>query len=136
MKKGKSQIEQDVYDTLAPFFVGKIGGALYQSDTRPRDSHAEDAVIVASTPTGGQIQTGRVRILIFVPDFDNGSGRNVPDIDRIQQLEQFAQPIIDALNDALPDYSFDYFTAAGNGGDPKTSEHFVDIHLTYYRKTF
>ncbi len=134
--KGKAQVEQDIYDTLHEFIEGKIGGTLYQSDTRPLDSKDEDAVIVASTPSPDQFQKGRVRILIFVPDIDCGIGRSVPDLERVQELEQIAEPILELLNATLLDYAFEFFSAPGHGGDPQASEHFVNIHLQYTRINF
>lgn len=134
--KGKAQVEQDVYDALRGFIEGEIGGTLYQSDTRPLDSKAEDAVIVASTPSPDQFQKGRVRILIFVPDIDCGIGRSVPDLERVQQLEQIADPILELLNDTLLDYAFEFFTAPGDGREPQASEHFINIHLQYTRINF
>lgn len=136
MKKGKAQIEQDIYDALTGFFAGTIGGTLYMSDTRPRDSETEDAVIVAGAPSGQQWQRGRVRILVFVQDIDNGTGSPVKDIDRIQQIEAMAEPIIDTLHEALPEYSFELFTAPDNGQITDTAEHFAEIHLQYTRQTF
>lgn len=136
MKKGKAQVEQDIYDALVEFFTGTISGTLYMSDTRPRDSRSEDAVIVAGTPGAEQWQKGRVRILIFVQDIDNNSGRPVKDTERIQQLEQMADPIIQTLHDALPKYSFELLTAPDDGQVPQTTEHFVNIHLQYRRESF
>lgn len=136
MKKGKAQIEQDIYDALTGFFDDAIEGELYMSDTRPRDSGAEDAVIVAGAPSGEQWQKGRVRILVFVQDIDNNSGRLVKDTERIQQIEAMAEPIIDTLHEALPEYSFELFTAPDDGQIPQTTEHFVNIHLQYTRQTF
>lgn len=136
MKKGKAQIEQDIFNALVAFFADAIGGTLYMSDTRPRDSKTEDAVIVAGTPSGEQWQTGRVRIMIFVQDIDNNSGRPVKDTERIQQLEPLAEPIIDTLHEALPEYAFELLTGVDNGQVPETTEHFVNIHLQYTRQTF
>ena len=136
MKKGKAQIEQDIYDALTGFFTETIGGTLYMSDTRPRDSGTEDAVIVAGAPSGQQWQRGRVRILVFVQDIDNGTGSAVKDTDRVQQIEAMAEPIIDTLHEALPEYSFELFTAPDDGKITDTAEHFVDIHLQYTRQTF
>ena len=136
MTKGKTQIEQDIFDALGHFFAESIEGDLYMSDTQPRDSKTEDAVIVASTPSGEQWQKGRVRILIFVQDIDNNSGRPVKDIERIQQIEQMAEPIINTLHNALSEYAFELFTAPDDGQIPKTTEHFVNIHLQYTRQTF
>lgn len=136
MKKGKAQIEQDVYNSLVDFFQEKITGALYMSETRPRDSRQEDAVIAAGEPSGQQIQKGRVRILIFVHDIDNGTGAPVPNLERIQELEALGQEIIDTLHDHLPDYSFEFLTAPYSGHNPDVREHFVNIHLQYARQTF
>lgn len=136
MKKGKAQIEQDIYDALVAFFATAITGTLYMSDTRPRDSKEEDAVIVAGAPSGEQWQKGRVRIMVFVQDIDNNSGRPVKDIERIQQLEQMAEPIIDTLHEALPEYAFELLTAPDDGQIPETTEHFVNIHIQYTRQTY
>lgn len=136
MKKGKAQIEQDIFDALTGFFSDAVGGGLYMSDTRPRDSREEDAVIVAGAPSGEQWQRGRIRILVFVQDIDNRTGSPVKDIARIQQLEAMAEPIIDTLHEALPEYSFELLTAPDHGQVPEMTEHFVDIHLQYTRQTF
>lgn len=136
MKKGKAQIEQDIFDALTDFFAEAIDGELYMSDTRPRDSNAEDAVIVAGAPSGEQWQRGRVRILVFVQDIDNNSGSPVKDIERIQQIEAMAEPIINTLHETLREYSFELFTAPDHGQVPETTEHFVNIHLQYTRQTF
>ena len=136
MKKGKTQIEHDVYTSLVGFFEGKIAGQLYMSETRPRDSKQEDAVIVAGAPSGEQLQKGRVRILIFVPDIDNGSGRPTPDLARLLELEPLGQQIIDTLHESLPDYSFEFLTTPYPGSNPGSTEHFVNINLQYLRKTF
>lgn len=136
MIKGKAQIEQDVYDALGTFFKGKISGELYPSDTRPRDSELEDAVIIASSPSPDQFQQGRVRILIYVRDIDNGSGRPVKDAERLQELEQLGEPIMELLNDTLLEYAFTFLTAPDTGHDPATPEHFVNIHLQFKRQTF
>lgn len=136
MRKGKAQIEQDIYDALVAFIEEAIDGTLYTSDTRPRDSKSEDAVIVAGAPSSDQWQVGRVRILVFVPDIDNNSGRPVKDTERIQHVEALSEPIIDTLHEALPEYAFDLFTAPDDGQIPGTEEHFVNIHLQYTRQTF
>ena len=136
MKKGKTQIEHEIYTALAGFIQERIAGGFYRSETRPRDSKEEDAVIVAGTPSGEQLQKGRVRILLFVPDIDNGTGTHVPDIQRLQELEELAEKIIDTLHEGLPDYSFEFLTAPDTGSVSESREHFVNINLQYLRKTF
>lgn len=133
MIKGKAQIEQDVYDVIAPFFEGRVNGEVYPADTRPRDSKTEDVVIVAGATTPDQFQQGRIRVLIFIPDIDNASGRPVPDLERVQQLEELAEPIRDLLNDSLTEYAFEFLTAPDTGHDPASSEHFVNIHFQFKR---
>lgn len=136
MKKGQAQIEQDVYESLTELFRGRIEGSLYMSETRPRDSHREDAVIVAGAPSGGQLQKGRVRILIFIQDIDNGTGSPMPDLERIQELEPIAQEIIDTLHENLAEYAFEFLTAPYTGNNSETGEHFININLQYTRQTF
>lgn len=136
MKKGKVQIEHEIYSCLVDFFQERIDGTLYMSDTRPRDSKEEDAVIQAGDPSGSQIQKGRVRILIFIQDIDNGTGAPVPNIERILELEPIGQEIIDTLHDQLSDYSFEFLTAPTTGNNTEAREHFVNINLQYSRQTF
>ena len=87
MIKTNEQIEQFIYDALAPLLSqaqgeGVISGDLYPEDCRPLDSQLEDAVIAVSSGFADQIQTGRARLNIYVPDIDNGSSRKVKDKER------------------------------------------------------
>lgn len=136
MRKGKAQIEQDVYDALAEFFACNLAdGDFYQSDCRPLDSRTEDAVVVPGDPTGGQYQEGRVRLLVFIPDIDIGTGRTLPDKERIQQVEAWGAELLDILADRLTDYAFRPLSFSGGQLDD-TAEHFVDFNFQYKRQTF
>lgn len=134
--KGTPQIEQDIYDTLEAFFSGRIGGSLYLEDCRPLDSKLEDAVIAVSTAGAGQIQEGKAKINIYVPDIDNGSGHPVPYKDRIQEVSEFAEPIIEALNDFDTDYEFKLDRAAKVYVNHENKQHFVNISIQFNRITF
>ncbi len=130
------RIEQHIYDALAPFFVGKLSGTLYQSDCRPLDSKLEDAVITVSNASADQVQEGRARLNIFIPDIDNNSGRLVPNKTRLDELASLDEEIVSLLNEANTDYFFDLFQATATIAEPNTNEHFVNINLSFKRITF
>lgn len=130
------RIEQHIYDALAPFFVGKLSGTLYQSDCRPLDSKLEDAVITVSNASADQVQEGRARLNIFIPDIDNNSGRLVPNKTRLDEIASLDEEIVSLLNEANTDYSFDLFQATATIAEPNTNEHFVNINLSFKRITF
>ena len=134
--KGTPQIEQDIYDALETFFSGRIGGSLYEEGCRPLDSKLEDAVITVSTAGAEQIQEGKAKINIYIPDIDNGSGHPVPHKDRIQEVSDFAEPIIEALNDYDTDYEFKLDKAAKEYINHENKQHFVNISIEFKRITF
>lgn len=152
-RKGTPEIEQDIYDALEIFFgvpsdgsgsgsgsgqpdERPIRGALYQEGCRPLDSKAEDAVITVSTAGGGQIQEGKAKVNIYVPDIDNGSGLPVPDKGRIQELSALGEAVIQALNDADTDYEFTLDPAPKDYVNHENKQHFVSIGIAFQRITF
>lgn len=135
MIKGTAAVQQDIYDAIYPVLQGRISGALYPGDTRPLDSAVEDAVIVATAPTVEKYQKGRARVLVFVPDVDNGSGRMVPDLERLQEIEPLGIEILEALN-TLDEYAFSFFSAPELAHHPEATEHFLDFQYQYSRISF
>ena len=135
-RKPTSRIEQEMYDALEHFFDGKISGAFYPSDCRPADSKVEDAVLTVSNATAEQIQDGIARINIYVPDLDNGSGRPVPDKDRLTALSELDEQIIDVLNGADTDYEFDLAKATETINAEEIKQHFVNITIEFNHVTF
>ena len=134
--KGTPQIEQDIYDALEAFFSGRIGGSLYEEGCRPLDSNLEDAVITVSSAGAEQIQEGKAKINIYIPDIDNGSGHPVPDKGRSQEVSSFAEPIIEALNDSDTDYDFELEKAPKEYINHENKQHFVNISIQFNRVTF
>ena len=134
--KGTPEIEQDIYDALETFFSTSIGGSLYEEDCRPLDSKAEDAVIIVSAAGAEQIQEGKAKINIYVPDIDNGSGHPVPDKDRAQEISKLEDAIVQTLNDADTGYLFGIDKAAQVFVNRDNKQHFVSISLTFQRITF
>ena len=135
-RKTTAQIEQEMFDALEDFFVGRISGSLYQSDCRPTDSRLEDAVITVSTASAGQIQEGRARINIFVPDIDAGLGRPVPNKERIDNISRLDGVILETLNNSDTDYVFDLFMATGVENAVDIKQHFVTINIEFKHITF
>ena len=135
-RKATSRIEQEMYDALEHFFEGKISGAFYPSDCRPADSVVEDAVLTVSNATAEQVQDGVARVNIYVPDLDNGSGRPVPDKDRLTALSELDEQIIDVLNGADTDYEFDLAKATETINAEEIKQHFVNITIEFNHVTF
>ena len=135
-RKNTITIEKEIYAVLAPLLSGRITGNLYPPDCRPLDSNLEDAVITVSNASAEQIQEGRARLNIYVPDIDNGSGRLVPNKGRIEELALLDEEVVAALNDADTDYSFDLFQATESIADPNIKQHFVNINLEFNCITF
>lgn len=121
---------------MEPLFAGRITGSLYPSDCRPLNSQLEDAVITVSSASAEQIQEGRVRLNIYVPDIDNNSGRLVPDKERLEELASLDEEVLAVLNDADTDYDFDLFQATASIADPNIKQHFVNINLEFKYITF
>lgn len=137
MKKGTSQIEQDIFNVLESFFSGVIGGTVYMQGCRPLDAKTEDVVIAVTSGTADQIQTGRARVNIYVPDIDNNSGTLVPDKERIQELEKFDSAVVVALNTVLfEEYEFYLFEMTDTVKAEGINQHFVNIKLEFERITF
>jgi hypothetical protein len=135
-RKATSRIEQDMYDALEHFFEGKISGEFYPSDCRPADSEVEDAVLTVSNATAEQIQDGIARINIYVPDLDNGSGRPVPDKNRLIAISELDEQIIDVLNKADTDYEFDLAKSTETINAEAIKQHFVNITIEFNHVTF
>lgn len=135
-KKSTAQIEQEMYEALEPFMTGKIGGGFYPSDCRPGDSAQEDAVLTVTYANASQVQAGRAKLNIHVPDIDCGSNRAVPNKTRLQELSQLDEAIIECLNEADTDYLFYLSDATHTLAEPEARQHFVNINIGFKLFTF
>lgn len=126
----------EIYEALEQSFRGLISGDFYPSDCRPLDSRKEDAVLTVSNVSPGQIQEGIVRVNIFIPDVDNGSGRPVPNKERLDELSALDEKIIETLNGADTDYRFDLSKATDTFNAVDIKQHFVNITLKFKHITF
>lgn len=135
-RKNTITIEQEILTVLEPLFAGRITGSIYPSDCRPLNSQLEDAIITVSSASAEQIQEGRARLNIYVPDIDNNSGRLVPDKERLEELAALDEEVVAYLNDADTDYDFDLFQATASIAAPDIKQHFVNINLEFKYVTF
>lgn len=135
-KKATAQIEQEMYEVIEQLVTDNIGGGFYPSDCRPASSKSEDAVLTVSYASAEQVQEGRAKLNIYVPDIDCGSGRAVPDKTRLQELSQIDEQIIDTLNEADTDYEYFLSQATHTVADPDIQQHFVNINLGFKLITF
>ena len=101
-----------------------------------RRCYREDAVLTVSNATAEQIQDGIARINIYVPDLDNGSGRPVPDKERLIALSELDEQIIDVLNGADTDYEFDLAKGTETINAEAIKQHFVNITIEFNHVTF
>lgn len=136
-KKNALKIEDDIYKTLVDVFSGIIGGTLYKEGTRAIDATTEDAVIIVSGGDAEQVQTGRAHINIYVPDIDNGSGNLVIDKDRLTELSDYDETIVEALNNVLfAEYTFRLYKMTETFSEVDIKQHFVNVNLEFDRITF
>ncbi len=129
-------IEQQMYEYLEGFMADKVSGGFYPSDCRPGNSTQEDAVLTVSYANASQIQAGRAKLNIYVPDIDCGSNRLVPNKARLQELTQLDEAVINTLNEADTDYLYYLSAATHTIGDPDIRQHFVNINIGFKLITF
>lgn len=107
MNKGRKTIEKEMYNALSEFFRGVINGHLYTSGQRAFNSTSEDAVITVTKVTSGQMQEGNALINVYVQDIDYGGGKYVPNDPRLRELDALGDSVIEILNTANMDFSFE-----------------------------
>lgn len=135
-RKGLTQIELEMYAALEELMGNTIKGTFYPSEVRPLEATTEDAVLTVSNATADQIQEGRARLNIYVPDINNGGESLVPDKGRLAELEAITDTVVEKLNEADTAYTFDLFQATATIAVPEKSEHFVNIGIHFKLATF
>jgi hypothetical protein len=130
------KIENEMYNALYTFISSQIKGTFYPSGMRPAEALSEDAVLTVSNATADQIEEGRARLNIYVPDIDCGLSAKVMDKARLIALGALDSQIIDVLNAANTDYLFDLFQATETIAVPDKEEHFANIGIHFQLVTF
>lgn len=135
-RKSTAQIEQEMFEVLERLITENIKGGFYPSDCRPANSKQEDAVLTVTYANASQIQAGRAKLNIYVPDIDCGIGRAVPDKTRLQELADIGEAVIEALNEADTDYDFYLSQATHAIAEPDIEQHFININIGFRLITF
>lgn len=135
-RKGQTTIEMEMYAALEELMGQTIKGTFYPSEVRPLEATTEDAVLTVSNATADQIQEGRARLNIYVPDIDIGGASLVPDKARLMELEAITEKVVEKLNEADTAYYFDLFQATATIAVPERNEHFVNIGIHFRLATF
>lgn len=135
-RKGTTKIEMEMYAALEGLMGQTIKGTFYPSEMRPLEADTEDAVLTVSNASATQIQEGRARLNIYVPDTNNGGENLVPDKERIEELEAIDKEVVAKLNEVDTAYEFDLFQATTAIPVPGKSEHFVNIGIKFKLATF
>lgn len=134
--KTGTQIEKDFYRLVkASPIASAIGGSVYRDGTRPRNSKAEDAVVIFVAGLDGQIQDGVVVLNVFVPKKPFGEDTDpVKDIGRVDALEQIIRNWM-LCQPGAPEYLFDIGKqpTIKSYEDPQTGETYVHTRIKFRR---
>ena len=110
-----------------------ISGNIYQSGLRPRDSQAEDIVVIyTSGVTTKDIVKGEMTINLYVPDVHTyPNGVYVKDSTRITALANALQTHLTALTYGVTDYRIIQLEPIKSVKDKELHQHFIVAHLQY-----
>ncbi len=137
MEKTEKQIEKDVYRIIRDSELkAAVGGKVYRDGMRPKDAKTEDIVVKFLTGIDGQEQSGIVLVHIYVPDIKSpsGDGELVPNITRIDQLEDTVNTLLASLEDT--EYLFEKDETPKSYPAEGIRQHFINVRLKYRRITF
>lgn len=130
------RIEQEMFKTLEDLMKKTIKGDFFLSGMRPDNALTEDAVLTVSFADAGQIEQGKARLNIFVPNIDCGYPSKVADKARLDQLASADQSVVETLNEADTDYLFELAQATQTFSVEGKEEHFVNITMAFKLVTF
>ncbi len=128
-----SQITCDFYKALRNGALAKeLNGGIYYEGLRPIGSHREDAVLVFTQGQAGQIDTGTVTVLVYVPDIDHdGTGALVENKRRTAEVEAAALSWVKELQSDLTGYMIELSQTILTMPDDAIQQHFVSIKIYY-----
>ncbi len=112
--------------------VAALGGKVYRQGTRPRDSKAEDLVVIFTTGNADQFQSGVVTLNIYVPDLAVAeNGVNVVDSARCEQLEGLALDFVQGLKAYRSDYLFKLQDTIHTRRDEDIDQSFIVVRIRF-----
>lgn len=128
-----SQITGDFYKALRNGALAKeLNGRVYREGLRPVSSCQEDAVLVFTQGSAGQIDTGTITVLVFVPDIDHdGTGSLVEDKRRTAEIEAAALSWVKELQSNLTGYKIELAQTILTLPDVAIKQHFTSVKINY-----
>jgi len=141
MTKTGKEIEGDILALLRNSYIvagrgtaSGIGGGVYRDGLRPRDSVAEDMVVIFTTADAEQFQQGVVTVNIYVPDLLNRiNGVTAENGARCEEIERLAQDTVDWLKADKSEYLFSLERAIHTTRDHEISQSFIVVPLRFKR---
>jgi uncharacterized membrane protein YfbV (UPF0208 family) len=128
-----AQISADFYKVLkGSSLAGQLNGGVYYEGLRPVNSTLEDATIVFTQGIAGQIDSGTITVLVFVPDIDHdGTGALVENKRRTAEIESAALQWVKELQEQLTAYNIELAQVISTTADETISQHFVSIKIDF-----
>ena len=132
----EARIERELHGALKEFLSSVVHGGFYKNGERPFNSREEDAVLSIASASPDQIQEGRARLNIFIPDVYNEAGLPEPYKDRIEEVSELSEAIIGVLNGSFYEYDFKLERSASVTQCSNIQQHAVTIEISFKRLTF
>lgn len=110
----------------------EIGGDIYRAGTRPKDSTAEDCVVIFTTADAEQFQEGVITLNIYVPDIiTDNDGVHLVDSGRCEEVEDSARKAVKSLVASKSNYKFKLRDAIHTQRDEEINQSFVVVRLGF-----
>ena len=132
MKTGQQIVTDFIALIRGTSLASAIGGSIYRGGTRPRDSKAEDLVVIFTTADAEQFQEGVVTLNIFVPDIPTSqNGVLLQNSARCEEIEGVAQESVGQLTAATSDYRIRLRNAISTNRDEEIGQSFVSVSIRF-----
>ncbi len=135
--KTSKQVQSDIIallkgSTLATSVSGGVYRGTPDSNYRPRDSRQEDIVVIFTSGTPSEVETGVVTVHIYVPDITPyKDGVYYEDGKRSEAIEALAAEWVESLTCDRSNYKFELRQSIHTQANPDIHQHFVVVRLGY-----
>ena len=128
-----SQITADFYKSLKSSELARlINGGVYHEGQRPANSRKEDAVVVFTAGLAGQVDSGTITVLVYVPDIDaDGTGVPLENKRRTAEIASAALDWVKGMQTALTGYRIELSQAIATSSEELLRQHFVSVRISY-----
>lgn len=132
MKTGQQIVTDMIALLRGTELPNEIGGDIYRAGTRPKDSTAEDCVVIFTTADADQFQEGVITLNIYVPDIiTDNDGVHLVDSGRCEEVEDSARKAVKSLVASKSNYKFKLRDAIHTQRDEEINQSFVVVRLGF-----